>query len=225
MGEDQLPYWKTVEANPAYTPFWQSQALDHLIAAKGLDRPHALGAGRVGPGGHVGRHPQLPRPGGRPPQRPAEPHRHGPVVPLADQPPGPRPRPFEWATDTAEQWRRDYLLPFFNQYLKPGSPKFDLPKALIYNTGGDPGSDHWETPAVWPTVCEKGCPDDLEAALSRRGRRAFVRCANERRHQSSTSTSPTPRTPCPSRRAPTTAPTGARGWSPTSTSSTAAPTC
>jgi hypothetical protein len=67
--------------------------------------------------------------------------------------------PFEWATDTAEQWRRDYLLPFFNQYLKPGSPKFDLPKALIYNAGGDPGSDHWETPAVWPTVCEKGCPE------------------------------------------------------------------
>jgi putative CocE/NonD family hydrolase len=67
--------------------------------------------------------------------------------------------PFAWATDTAEQWRRDYLLPFFNQYLKPGSPKFDLPKALIYNAGGDPGSDHWETPKVWPVACEKGCPE------------------------------------------------------------------
>ena len=30
--------------------------------------------------------------------------------------------PLVWATDTTAEWRRDVLLPFFNQYLKPGSP-------------------------------------------------------------------------------------------------------
>ena len=39
MGEDQLPYWKTVEAHPAYDAFWQAQALDHLIATKTLTVP------------------------------------------------------------------------------------------------------------------------------------------------------------------------------------------
>ena len=28
LGEDWLPYWKTVEAHPAYDAFWQAQALD-----------------------------------------------------------------------------------------------------------------------------------------------------------------------------------------------------
>jgi putative CocE/NonD family hydrolase len=62
--------------------------------------------------------------------------------------------PFEWATDTAEQWRRDVLVPFFNQYLKAGAPKADTPAAWIY----DAGADRWDTPKVWPEVCEKGCP-------------------------------------------------------------------
>ena len=42
--------------------------------------------------------------------------------------------PPEWATDTAEDWRRDVLLPFFNQHLKAGAPKADTPNALIYIT-------------------------------------------------------------------------------------------
>jgi len=158
MGEDQLPYWKTVEANPAYTPFWQSQALDHLIAAKGLTVPTLWEQGewdQEDMWGAVHSYRALEA------VHPNDPLNHivmGPWFHSQINRQGRGLGPFEWATDTAEQWRRDYLLPFFNQYLKPGSPKFDLPKALIYNAGGDPGSDHWETPAVWPTVCEKGCP-------------------------------------------------------------------
>ncbi len=61
--------------------------------------------------------------------------------------------PFLWATDTSEDWRRDTLLPFFNQYLKPGSPKADTPPVLIYNTSGD----HWDKLQSFPTSCEEGC--------------------------------------------------------------------
>ena len=39
QGLDQLPYWKTIEAHPAYDAFWQSQALDHLIAKMPLTVP------------------------------------------------------------------------------------------------------------------------------------------------------------------------------------------
>jgi putative CocE/NonD family hydrolase len=163
MGEDQLPFWKVVEAHPAYDAFWQSQALDHLLAAKGLTVPTLWEQGEWD---------QEDMWGAIHSYRAIEAvHKNDPLNHIVMGPwfhsqinrPGRSLGPFEWATDTSEQWRRDYLVPFFNQYLKPGSPKFDLPKALIYNAGGESiggtGGDHWETPKVWPTACEKGCSE------------------------------------------------------------------
>ena len=62
--------------------------------------------------------------------------------------------PLVWATDTTAQWRRDVLLPFFNQYLKPGAPDAATAPVLIYDTG----ADHWDRPKVYPASCEQGCP-------------------------------------------------------------------
>ena len=45
-----------------------------------------------------------------------------------------------WDGDTALQFRRDVLLPFFNQYLLDGAPKADTPPVFIYNTG----ENHWD---------------------------------------------------------------------------------
>src|ERR1700761_7834164 len=39
LGEDQLPYWHTVESHPAYDAFWQSQGLDKLIGKTPLTVP------------------------------------------------------------------------------------------------------------------------------------------------------------------------------------------
>ena len=47
--------------HPAYDAFWQGQALDKLMAAQPLAGADDVDAGTVGPGGHVGRDPQLPR--------------------------------------------------------------------------------------------------------------------------------------------------------------------
>jgi uncharacterized protein len=46
------------------------------------------------------------------------------------------------------------LLPFFNQYLKPGAPDAAAPPVLIY----DAGADRWDKPKIYPASCEKGCP-------------------------------------------------------------------
>ena len=43
--------------------------------------------------------------------------------------------PLKLEGDTALQFRRDVLKPFFDQYLKPGAPKADTPPVFIYNTG------------------------------------------------------------------------------------------
>ena len=61
--------------------------------------------------------------------------------------------PLKWEGDTALQFRRDVLKPFFDQYLKDGAPKADTPPVLIYNTG----ENHWDRLKSWPLACETGC--------------------------------------------------------------------
>jgi len=178
MGEDQLPFWKVVEAHPAYDAFWQSQALDHLLAAKGLTVPTLWEQGEWD---------QEDMWGAIHSYRAIEAaHKNDPLNHIVMGPwfhsqinrGGRGLGPFQWTTDTAEQWRRDYLVPFFNTYLKEGSPKFELPKALIYDAGGEAvgglGTDHWDTPKVWPTVCEKDCPETSKPLyLSAKGTLSF----------------------------------------------------
>src|SRR5262249_31240459 len=59
----------------------------------------------------------------------------------------------KWAGDTALEFRRDVLKPFFDQYLKDGAPKADTPPVFIYNTG----ENHWDRLKSWPTSCASGC--------------------------------------------------------------------
>src|SRR5690606_38636588 len=59
----------------------------------------------------------------------------------------------QWNGDTALQFRRDVLKPFFDQYLVPGAPKADTPPVLVYDTG----ADRWDRLQAWPVSCEKGC--------------------------------------------------------------------
>jgi len=155
LGEDQLPYWHIMEDNAAYTPFWQSQALDHLIAKQPLTVPTMWEQGewdQEDMWGAIHSYRAL-KATGTP-----DAMNHivmGPWFHSQINRPGRSLGPFEWATDTAEQWRRDVLVPFFNQYLKPGAPDAGTPNAWIY----DAGADRWDTPKVWPAVCEKGCPE------------------------------------------------------------------
>ena len=54
--------------------------------------------------------------------------------------------------DTALQYRRDVLKPFFDQYLKDGAPKADTPPVFIYRSG----VDRWDRLPRWPLACETG---------------------------------------------------------------------
>ena len=154
LGVDQLPFWKVTVDHPAYDGFWQSQALDKLIikqpltvptmweqglwdqedmwganhsyrALKSIGTPDSLNHIVMGPWFHS----QVNRTG----------RNIGPLT---------------WATDTTAWWRQTILLPFFNQYLKPGAPQADTPNALIYDTG----LDKWDTYKTFPQACEKDCP-------------------------------------------------------------------
>jgi uncharacterized protein len=152
-GLEQLPWWRKIAEHPAYDAFWQEQALDKVMAAQPLkvptmwiqgfwDQEDMWGANHcylavepkdknndmnflvIGPWRHSGV------------------NYNGSSL-----------GPFHWNGDTALQFRRDVLLPFFNQYLKDGAPRANTPPVLFY----DPGENRWDRLQSWPLACENGC--------------------------------------------------------------------
>ena len=153
-GMEQLPFWRVMVEHPTYDGYWQSQALDKLIAARPLTVPTMWEQGlwdQEDMWGGIHSYRAL-KAKGTPdtinmlvmgPWFHSQVNREGRAL-----------GSLVWASDTTAQWRREVLLPFFNQYLKPGAPVAATPAVFIYNTG----EDHWERPAVYPASCEQGCP-------------------------------------------------------------------
>ncbi len=157
-GMEQLPGIVKLMEHPAYDEFWQGQALDKLVALhpsqvptmwiQGLwDQEDMWGAihswsalKAVGQGDHnylvMG------------------PWRHSQVNYDANNL-----GPLKWDGDTALQFRRDVLKPFFDQYLKERAPKAETPRVSIYDTG----VNRWDRLNDWPRACEKGCAAPMKA--------------------------------------------------------------
>ncbi|WP_404710623.1 CocE/NonD family hydrolase [Sphingomonas sp. MMS24-J13] len=150
-GIDQFGMWRRIAEHPAYDAFWQGQALDKLVAAKPSNVPtmwiqglwdqedmwgaiHSFEALKAA--GHLANNYLV-----------MGPWRHSQV-----NYDGFNLGPFKWDGDTATDFRRDVLLPFFNQYLKDGPPAA-TPRVYIYNTG----ENHWDRFADWPLACQAGC--------------------------------------------------------------------
>jgi putative CocE/NonD family hydrolase len=153
MGEDPLPFWKMVEAHPAYDGFWQSQALDKLVGAKPLTVPTMWLQGLWD---------QEDMWGAIHSYRAVEPKDTnnnmnylvmGPWFHSQVNREGRTLGPFNWDGDTTADFREYVLLPFFNQYLKDDAPKADTPPVLIYNTA----ENHWDKFKSWPLSCDEGC--------------------------------------------------------------------
>jgi putative CocE/NonD family hydrolase len=155
-GFDQLGWWRKLSAHPAYDAFWQGQALDKLLVARpskvptlweqGIwDQEDMWGANHswlaLKAAGHVDNnwlvmgpwfHSQINREG----------YQLG---------------PFRWDGDTARQFRRDMVLPFFEQYLRDGPPA-NLSRVAIY----EPALNKWEHFSDWPAACQTGCAQPLK---------------------------------------------------------------
>jgi putative CocE/NonD family hydrolase len=169
-GEEQLPFWKELEENPAYDGFWQGQALDKIMASLPLKVPvmwlqglwdqedmwgaiHSYEA--VEPKDIANDKNYLVMGPWRHSQINADGYSLGPLL---------------WDGNTTLKFRREVLLPFFNQYLLDNAPKADTPPVLIYNTG----QNHWDRLKSWPLSCDHGCPDKPRPLyLSANGRLSF----------------------------------------------------
>jgi putative CocE/NonD family hydrolase len=152
-GLEQLPFWRKLDEHPAYDAFWQGQALDKIMAGQpaavptmwlqGLwdqeDMWGAIHSYAATEGKDKGNDKNFLVMG---------PWRHSQV-----NYDGRSLGPLQWDGDTALQFRRDVLKPFFDQYLVAGAPKANTPPVLIYNTG----ENHWDRYKSWPLSCDKGC--------------------------------------------------------------------
>ena len=152
-GLDQLPGWRKVMEHPAYDTFWREQALDRIMGAQPLTVPtmwiqglwdqedmwgaiHAYAAVEPKDAGNDKNFLVMG------PWRHSQTNYNGTTL-----------GPMTWRGDTALEFRRDVLKPFFDQYLKEGAPKASTPPVFIYNTG----ENHWDRFPSWPLACESGC--------------------------------------------------------------------
>jgi uncharacterized protein len=149
-GFKQLPWWNRFSAHPAYDAFWQLQALDKLVVARpsnvptlwlqGLwDQEDMYGAVHtweaLKAAGHESNNHLV-----------MGPWYHSQVNGSAETL-----GPLKWKGDTAADFRRDVLIPFFDEYLKDRKPVDPLAQVMIYN----PSENRWDHYADWPTVDEK----------------------------------------------------------------------
>ncbi len=154
QGLDQLPAWHKISEHPAYDAFWQQQALDKLLARlPGITVPTMWEQGLWDQEDMYGAHTAWaalePKDSDNTrnflvigPWRHSGANYNGSSLGALD-----------FNGDTALEWRRDVLKPFFDQYLKDGAPVAKTPPVWVYNAG----SNRWDSYSSWPQSCAQGC--------------------------------------------------------------------
>jgi putative CocE/NonD family hydrolase len=144
-GLDQLPWTQKIMEHASYDGFWEGQALDKIVAQRRSPVPTLWVQGlwdQEDMWGAIHSYLALKKAG-------QADHNYLVMGPWAHCQCGGEAYslgPLRWDGDTALQYRRDVLRPFFDQYLKPGAPKVKMPAATIYNTG----ENHWDRFQNWP---------------------------------------------------------------------------
>ena len=169
-GLAQLPFWRKVHEHPAYDAFWQGQALDKLLAKTPLKVPTMWEQGLWD---------QEDMWGGVHSYQAWEPKDQSNTMNYLVMGPwrhsqvnydGYNLGRLHWNGNTTLEFRRDVLLPFFNQYLVDNAPKADTPPVFIYNTG----ENHWDRFSSWPLSCGSGCLNQPRALyLAAEGKLSF----------------------------------------------------
>ena len=155
MGMDQLPFWQRLTEHPDYDEYWQGQAVDKLLAARGLtvptlivgslwDQEDIYGApavfealqGRDNGNAYLA----------------LGPWHHGQMSAAASAL-----GPLEFGSDTAAWFRKSVMLPFLDQHLKDGAPPANIARVTAFESG----TNQWRRLDSWPLACARGCPANL----------------------------------------------------------------
>lgn len=145
LGEDVMPAWERLAMHTNYDDVWQRNALDLALAK--LDHVpiptmvvHAWFDAEdiYGP---IATHNALKDKGGAPYHFVAGPWKHGQCMGN-----GSGAGAMHWDADTSLWFRRNLMLPFFNQHLKDEAPAQPLANATLFETG----VNQWRTASAWP---------------------------------------------------------------------------
>ena len=147
-GLDQVGFWRQIVAHPAYDSFWQSQAMDKILAGQPLKVPMMI-VGSLWDAEDIYGAPAVYR-ALKPKDATGDqvyltlgPWYHGQGI---DQ--GRNTGAIQWDQDTSKAWRRDVLAPFLAHYLK-GTP-MDVAPVTAFQSG----TNRWQRLARWPTAGE-----------------------------------------------------------------------
>jgi uncharacterized protein len=152
-GLEQVGFAGKVMSHPAYDAFWQDQALDKILAARGVTVPtllvHSLWdqediygnialykALKAQPGDHSNLYLVL-----------------GPWFHHQERLDGSRVGAIQFGADTALYFRRNVLAPFLNHFLKDDAPPLAIAPVTAYETG----ANRWLNLPAWPAGCAEGC--------------------------------------------------------------------
>ncbi len=141
---DTVPFVRKLIENPAYSEFWSGQAVDKLMAARPLTVPTMLELGEWDQEDNYGApavyNALKDQPGRAPLTLVIGPWRHSGANHY-----GYDLGALTFAGDTAAQWRRDWMKPFLDHYLKD-APDPHAPAAITYASG----IDKWDQSPRWP---------------------------------------------------------------------------
>ncbi|RYF05242.1 MAG: CocE/NonD family hydrolase [Oxalobacteraceae bacterium] len=145
-GVDQLNFTKKLFEHPAYDSFWQEQALDRILAKRPLAVPTMTVVGRWDQEDIYGAYATYAAVEPKDTRNKLNSLVVGPWRHSGVNYEGSSLGALKFSGDTAQQFRREVMLPFFNQYLKDGAPAFDTPPVWSYQTG----INRWRRLEAWP---------------------------------------------------------------------------
>jgi putative CocE/NonD family hydrolase len=151
FGVDQLNYTKKIFEHPAYDSYWQEQALDRILGARPLKVPTMYVVGRWDQEDIYGAYASYAATERMDKRNDMNylvvgPWRHSGV-----NYEGSSLGALKFTGDTAAEFRREVMLPFFNQHLKDGAPKADTPPVFSYQTG----TNKWTRLNQWPLAAAR----------------------------------------------------------------------
>jgi putative CocE/NonD family hydrolase len=160
-GVDQLNFTKKLFEHPAYDSYWQEQALDRILAKRPLSVPTMTVVGRWDQEDIYGAYATYAAVEPKDKDNSMNSLVVGPWRHSGVNYEGSSLGALKFTGDTAGEFRREVMLPFFNQYLKDGAPKFDTPPVWSYQTG----VNRWRRLEQWPLV-PSTTPIYLKAGLA-----------------------------------------------------------
>ena len=152
-GLEQVGFWRKILAHPAYDAFWRDQAVDRVLGAEPLRVPvmlvHSLWD-QEDIYGAIAVYKAI-----EPKDTQNDkvflvmgPWCHGQAI--ED---GSTLGALVFGSDTALYFRREFLRPFLDQYLKEGAPKAEISPVTAFETG----TNEWRRLPAWPAGCASGC--------------------------------------------------------------------